>query len=353
MSSRTPLSAGAADNLALAMVESSEAPLLLLDGDLIVIAASASFCRSFQIDPASVAGRPVSELGAGEWNGRQFRALLRATNARNADVEAYEMDLKRERQDPRRLVINARRLEFGDTDNVRLLVTVADVTDARMAERLKDDLLREKAILLQEIQHRVANSLQIIASVLLQSARRVQSDETRGHLHAARTRVMSVAALQKQLATFRLGDVELGSYFDQLCESLSASMIGHDSQVSIDVATDDSKVHADISVSLGLIVTELVINALKHAFPGGRHGKILVGYQSQGPDWTLSVGDNGIGMPNDPARATPGLGTSIVEALAKQLLTHVKVADAQPGTDVSVVHTQIAAGEEEPVQAAV
>jgi two-component sensor histidine kinase len=279
--------------------------------------------------------------------------LLKATRSGGANIGAYEMDLKRDQEEPRRLLVNARLLEFGGKENARLLVTVSDVTDARVAEKLKDDLLREKAVLLQEIQHRVANSLQIIASVLLQSARKVQSDETRVHLQAAHNRVMSVAALQQQLATSRLGDVELGAYFDQLCESLSASMISHHSQVSIDVTTDHSKVNGDISVSLGLIVTELVINALKHAFPGGRHGKIRVGYHSHGPNWTLSVGDNGIGMPDDPASATPGLGTSIVEALARQLLARVKVADAKPGTDVSIIHTQIAAVEDEPAQAAV
>jgi two-component sensor histidine kinase len=353
MASQTPLHPDAAHNLALAMIAASEAPLLLLDGDLTVIAASASFCRTFHIDPASVSGHSILELGAGEWNMRRLQSLLRATNAGVAEVEAYEMDLKRAQQEPRRLVINARRLEFGDPDNARLLVTVADVTDARVAEKLKDDLLREKAILLQEIQHRVANSLQIIASVLLQSARRVQSDETRVHLHAAHNRVMSVAALQQQLATSRLGDVELGPYFDQLCESLSASMISNDSQVSIDVTTDRSMVKADISVSLGLIVTELVINALKHAFPDGRHGKIVVGYQAHGPNWTLSVGDDGVGMPKGPDGATPGLGTSIVEALARQLEARVKVADVKPGTDVSIFHTQIASVVEEPAQVAV
>jgi len=310
--SRTPLHPDAAHNLALAMVECSEAPLLLLDGDLTVIAASASFCRSFQIDPANVAERSIFELGAGEWDMRKLRSLLTATISGHADIDAYEMDLIRTQQEPRRLVVNARQLAFGDADNARLLVTVSDVTDARVAEKLKDDLLREKAILLQEIQHRVANSLQIIASVLLQSARRVRSDETRIHLHDAHNRVMSVATLQKQLATSRLGDVELGPYFIQLCESLSASMISDHDKLSIEVTTDKSAVHADISVSLGLIVTELVINALKHAFPGGRHGKIMVGYQTHGPNWTLSVKDNGVGMPADPTSATPGLGTSIV-----------------------------------------
>lgn len=353
MASRTPLHPDAAHNLALAMVACSEAPLLLLDGDLMVIAASASFCRSFRIDPSNVEGRPIFELGAGEWDMRKLRSLLTATVSGHVDVEAYEMDLVRDQQEPRRLVVNARRLEFGDTDHARLLVTISDITDARIAEKLKDDLLREKAILLQEIQHRVANSLQIIASVLLQSARRVSSDETRLHLHDAHNRVMSVATLQKQLAASRQGDVELGPYFGQLCESLGASMISDHGALSIEVNTDKSVVHADISVSLGLIVTELVINALKHAFPGGRHGKIMVDYRSHGPNWTLSVGDNGVGMPDDPASATPGLGTSIVEALARQLDARVLVAKAKPGTDVSIIHTQIALVEDEPAEAAV
>jgi hypothetical protein len=103
------------------------------------------------------------------------------------------------------------------------------------------------------------------------------------------------------------------------------------SHISIEASADKSAVHADISVSLGLIVTELVINALKHAFPAGRHGRIMVDYQAHGSNWTLSVGDNGVGMPEDPASATPGLDTSIVEALARQLHARVKVADAKPG----------------------
>ena len=86
-----------------------------------------------------------------------------------------------------------------------------------------------------------------------------------------------------------------------------------------------------------------MINALKHAFPGGRDGTITVDYNSHGPNWTLSVGDDGVGMPEDSAAAIPGLGTSIVESLAKQLRAQVSVTGARPGTTVSVTHTQIAA----------
>ena len=339
-----PLHPDGALSLALAVVGSSTAPLVLLDGDLNVIAASASFFTGFQIDPAGAVGEPFLGLGEGEWNLPRLRSLLTATLSGAADVEAYEMDLKSARLGGVRcLLLNAHLLAYGDGAAVRLLLGMSDITEARASEKLKDDLLREKAILLQEVQHRVANSLQIIASVILQSARKSQSDETRTSLTDAHSRVMSVAALQQQLAASRLGEVELRAYFDQLCISVGASMIRDHDQLSLHVDCDDTAVDADISVSLGLIVTELVINSLKHAFPGGRKGRITVSYQAHGPNWTLAVADDGVGMPKDAASATPGLGTSIVEALAKQLGARVQVIGGHPGTTVSIVHSQISA----------
>jgi two-component sensor histidine kinase len=98
------------------------------------------------------------------------------------------------------------------------------------------------------------------------------------------------------------------------------------------------------AVSLGLIVTELVINALKHAFPAGRGGNIVVGYQSHAPDWALTVKDDGVGMPKGAEPTKAGLGTSIVQALAKQVGATVEVSDAHPGTKVSIVHEGNEAG---------
>jgi len=330
-------------NLALAVVASSTAPLLLLNGDLTLVAASKSFCRAFQIDPVSVQNKPLRELGEGEWNVPQLTSLLKATAAGQAAVDGYEIDLRRAGHADRRLVLNAQKLVYGDGERVRLLVSVLDVTDARIAAKLKDELLKEKAVLLQELQHRVANSLQIIASVLMQSAHKVRSEEARSHLHDAHQRVMSVASLQHQLAASATGDVELRPYFTALCESIGASMIRDHKQLSLEVDIDDSVTNADVSVSLGLIVTELVINALKHAFPGDRNGKIKVGYHSSGPNWTLQVSDNGVGMAKGSALAKPGLGTSIVQALSAQLHGIIKVADANPGTSVSIAHLQLAA----------
>lgn len=322
----------------LAVVVSSNEPLLLLSEDLKVIAASASFCRTFAIDPATVCGKRLNELGNGEWAMPKLASLLQATASGKARIEAYEIDLKRPNQKLRQLVVNACTLDDGDIDNIRLLLAVTDVTDARAETRLKDDLVRDKALLMQEVQHRVANSLQIIASVLMQSARRVQSEEVRGHLHNAHHRVMSIAALQRQLSSSGGGAVELRAYLTQLCQSLGASMIGDHDRLSIQVTVDNTAVAADFSVSLGLIVTELVINALKHAFPDERTGIILVDYRSAGTDWTLSVTDNGVGMPAGSDAPKAGLGSGIVEALARNLLGEIQVSDTDPGTAVTISH---------------
>lgn len=349
MAPHTPPSPDIALDLALAVIASSDAPLLFLNSALTVVAASRSFCRVFQVDPAAVQGRALAELGAGEWDVPQLSALLRATASGYAEVQDYEMDLKREGRGDRCLIVNAHKLDYTGGTDARLILAVSDVTDARTAERLKNDLLRDqdallkdKAVLLQELQHRVANSLQIIASVLMQSARKVQSEETRTHLFNAHQRVMSVAALQQHLAASTVGDVTLRPYLTALCESIGASMIRDHSKLSLEVDVDDSVTSADVSVSLGLIVTELVINALKHAFPNDGSGRIKVGYNSRGSNWALSISDTGVGMPKD-ANLKPGLGTNIIQALASQLQATIKVSEAHPGTLVSIVHSHLAA----------
>jgi two-component sensor histidine kinase len=123
-------------------------------------------------------------------------------------------------------------------------------------------------------------------------------------------------------------------------------MIPDREKLTLAVEADEGSAAADVSVSLGLVVTELVINALKHAFPDGRSGHIVVGYRSRGPDWTLSVSDDGVGMATGTAPAKGGLGTSIVQALAKQLGAEIRVTNTDPGTSISLVRLSATSGAE-------
>jgi chemotaxis protein methyltransferase CheR len=193
------------------------------------------------------------------------------------------------------------------------------------------------------MQHRIANSLQIIASILMLKASTVQSEETRLHLQDAHKRVISVAAVQQHLHASARGDpIAIGPYLSKLCATLARSMIGESRAVSMEVVANAGTVSSSDAVSIGLIVTEAVINALKHAFPTDKpDGRIVVAYHVEGPNWTLSIGDNGIGRPKESSGDTKaGLGTSIVNALAQQLDARVNVTGGpKGGTTVQVVHT--------------
>ena len=135
----------------------------------------------------------------------------------------------------------------------------------------------------------------------------------------------------------------MATHIQNLCAHLVRAYGMNSRRVELAIRIGDVQLDLDRAVPCSLIVNELVSNALKHAFPDGRAGKILVGYRTRGPNWSLSVTDDGVGMPKDPANAKPGLGTSIVEALAKQLEADVRVTAAYPGTTVAITHAQIAA----------
>jgi len=176
-------------------------------------------------------------------------------------------------------------------------------------------------------------------------SRMVTSEETRLQLQDAHKRVMSVAAVQKHLhATGAAGPVEMAPYLTQLCESLKTSMIGDYRPPTLKVTSDAGTVTSREAVSLGLIVTELILNALKHAFTDDRADRqIAVGFAIAGTNWKLSVADNGIGAPVGVfAQAKSGLGTSIVNALAQQLEARVDVVSGRQGTTVLVTHATFA-----------
>jgi two-component sensor histidine kinase len=335
------LMTGAAERRSLeeAIVDTVREPLIVLDDQLSVVAASRSFYHAFKVTRQDTEGRPLYELGDGQWNIPALRALLEDIIPRHTTIEAYEVEHDFPTIGRRTMLLNARKVFYEGNNSTSLLVAIEDVTERRTLEREKDELLRQKDFLLEEMNHRINNSLQIIASILLLKAQTVQSEETRRHLEAAHERVMSVAAVQEQLHPTPFGaEIEVKNYLTRLCESLAASMILEDQPVSIRIAAGAGATTSAQAVSMGLITTELVINALKHGFPGGASGEIVVGFESTASAWRLVVSDNGAGiskrLPEEPLRI--GLGTSIVEALTRQLGGRVTTSATSPGTIVSV-----------------
>ena len=307
--------------LAQAIVDTVREPLIVLDKDLRAIAASRSFYIKFKTNPDETRGRHFCELGGGEWGSPALRLLLERIIPDQGTMDDYQVEHEFPNIGKRLLLLNARIVRY-EKAHKNILLSIEDITSRRDLEREKDELLRQKDVLLNEIEHRVSNSLQIIASIIMLKAKSVDSEETRRHLRDAHNRVVSVAAVQRHLhASAALGSMEMQPYLSQLCEALAHSMIGEDQSISLKVLGKGGLATCRDAESLGLIVTELVINSLKHAFNADtKDGQIRVGYQVVGTDWKLSVADNGVGKPDGVfAQPKSGLGTGIVKALAKQL----------------------------------
>jgi two-component sensor histidine kinase len=136
--------------------------------------------------------------------------------------------------------------------------------------------------------------------------------------------------------------MEMQPYLTMLCEALAHSMIGDDRPVILKVVGYGGIATCRDAESLGLIVTELVINSLKHAFPDlSRDGQIIVAYEVSGTNWKFSVADNGVGKPDGVfAQLKSGLGTGIVKALAKQLGAQIETLSGPQGTTVSLTHAR-------------
>ncbi len=202
----------------------------------------------------------------------------------------------------------------------------------------KVDPAMHQEMLLREMQHRVANSLQIVASILSLKARKVRSDDARLHLLDAYDRVMAVATVQRQLLNANLSSViRIDDYLLELSERLAKSLT-HNVRLSV-VVDGASTMESNKAVTLGLVVTELVINALRHAFPKERPGKIVLVFRGLGSRWSFSVTDNGVGLSNVLTNTMhAGHGTKILNCLATELDARIEVESNSQGTRVSLTH---------------
>jgi two-component sensor histidine kinase len=339
--------------LAQAIVDTIREPLLVLDKDMRVLAASRSFYLTFKVAQDETEDRLLYELGDGQWDVRGLRVLLESIVPEQGVMDDFEVEHLFPKIGRRTMLLNARKVFYEGNSHTTMLLGIEDVTARRALEREREDLLRkqetllsEKDVLLREMEHRVGNSLQIIAAIILMKSRMVTSEETRLQLQDTHKRVMSVAAVQQYLhVSGAVGPIEMAPYLSKLCDSLKTSMIGDYRPATLKVNSDAGSVTSREAVSLGLIVTELILNALKHAFPDNNKTdrQIAVGFDVAGTDWKLSVADNGIGAPvGGFAQAKTGLGTSIINALAQQLDARVDVLSGAEGTTVSVTHATFA-----------
>ena len=214
-----------------------------------------------------------------------------------------------------------------------------DITERKQADLALQTSLKEKVGLLHEVHHRVKNNLQVITSLLRLEAGRSEQPETRAVLKEMQGRIFAMALLHESLyRTGTFASAELGAYLKQLATQAFRSASGLVGDVRLVLDVSEVHVGMDQATPCGLLVNELVSNCLKHGFPAGRGGEVVVSSQPSTRTgwWCLTVRDTGVGLPADfDARRTQSLGLQLVSDLARQLGGQLDVGPG-PGAVFSV-----------------
>ncbi|MBI5687994.1 MAG: PAS domain S-box protein [Verrucomicrobia bacterium] len=267
-----------------------------------------------------------------------------------AEAGRWEEESWRVRKDGSRLYVSTVLTALHDEQGrlTGFATVTRDITERKRVEEMKRkeeqmaEALRREVLLRREIHHRVKNSLQIVSSLLFLHAQSIGDPRLEEILNESRSRVTSIALIHEKL--YRAGNatkIDFADYIQDLVRDVFQALRINRAMIAPRIETQPVLVGVDVAVPCGLIVTELVSNALRHAFPGARTGEVAVELHPNGHDTlTLRVSDNGQGMPKDfDWQHTRTLGLQLVNDLARQLDGNIKF-ESGPGTAVTITFPQ-------------
>jgi two-component sensor histidine kinase len=232
--------------------------------------------------------------------------------------------------------VNTRVVDFGDGEKV--VVYVKDITERKRAEDKIKESLREKEVLLKEIHHRVKNNLQIISSLLNLQAGHVTDEGLLATFRESQNRIKAMSLVHESL--YKSDDLSRINFAEYIRTLVRRSFYTYGvSAGNISLEENIAEVYLDIdtSITVALIINELVSNTVKHAFPGGKTGKLKIDFGIEnGGMYLLKVSDNGVGLPKgfDPEEEE-SLGIGLVNALVKQLGADINIV-GRKGTTVII-----------------
>jgi PAS domain S-box-containing protein len=319
------------------LVETVREGLLVLDSDLTIRFANRSFCRKFAVTPEDAVGRKLYEVGDGQWDILELRTALEAIISGGIAIEAFEVERFFPPIGRRVMVLNARKVYRSGNKIQQILVAIEDITERVRLEREHAIASERIGMLLQELAHRVKNSLQIIAAMVSIEARGHKSGEGKAALERVSHRINALGQLYSQLSKANTVEaVDAATYLDELCRDLIAS-VHKEGGTSIVLKTDveSELLPTDRAITIGLMVNELVTNAVKYAFPDDTKGSVMVTLKRAPGELRLTVSDDGKGI--DPGRADSGVGGRLIEGFAQQLGGQLKRESNSQGTTVLLI----------------
>ncbi len=214
-----------------------------------------------------------------------------------------------------------------------------DITQRQQIQEQLRASLKEKEVLLKEIHHRVKNNLQIVSSLLNLQSAYIQDEQALAMFKDSHNRVKSMALIHEKLyRSSDLAKIDLPDYIRSLASNLFNSYRLVSSRIDLNLAIDDIVLDIDTAIPCGLIINELISNALKYAFPGETTGRVCISFsQEDGDRFVLKVSDTGVGLPPDfEPLETESLGWQLIVSLTEQLGGELAFS-SQNGTEVTIV----------------
>jgi PAS domain S-box-containing protein len=319
------------------LVETIRDGILVLEPDLTIRFANRSFCQTFAVAPEDTVGRRLYEIGNGQWDIPKLRTSLETIISGRETIEAFEVEYIFPSIGRRIMMLNARKVYRPRNKIQQILLAIEDVTERARLEREHAAAHKRIDMLLQELTHRVKNSLQFIGAMVLIESRSHKSGEGKAALERVSRRITALGQLYSTLSKADTVEaVDAATYLDELCRDLIASVHKEgDSSVMLKTDFESELLPTDRAIPIGLIVNELVTNAVKYAFPGEAKGTVMVTLKRVPGELRLTVADDGQGL--DPRRADSGLGGRLVDGFAQQLGGQVERKSDSQGTTVHLI----------------
>jgi PAS domain S-box-containing protein len=210
---------------------------------------------------------------------------------------------------------------------------VHDDTERKKSEKLIEESLKEKEMLLKEIHHRVKNNLMIISSLLSLQSRYLKDEKSREIFKESQNRAKSMALIHQRLyESTDLKNIGFKDYISTLAKELYRNYVKDPRRVGLKLEIEDIDVDIDNAIPLGLILNELITNAMKYAFPDDKNGTVSVSFCKKGDNYVLKVADDGVGFPEDlDYEKTNSLGLQLVKMLSHQINGEIEL-DRTEGT---------------------
>jgi len=318
------------------LVETIRDGILVLEPDLTIRFANRSFCQTFAVAPEDTVGRRLYEIGNGQWDIPKLRTSLETIISGRKTIEAFEVEYIFPSIGRRIMMLNARKVYRPRNKIQQILLAIEDVTERARLEREHAAAHKRIDMLLQELTHRVKNSLQFIGAMVLIESRSHKSGEGKAALERVSHRITALGQLYSTLSKADTVEaVDAATYLDELCRDLIASVHKGDTSVMLKTDFESELLPTDRAIPIGLIVNELVTNAVKYAFPGEAKGTVMVTLKRVPGELRLTVADDGQGL--DPRRADSGLGGRLVDGFARQLGGQVERKSDSQGTTVHLI----------------